>query len=49
MNRFEHMKMPVKLILQEFMNMYNLHDKIHNSFVYMQIKQGMYSLPKQEY
>ena len=42
MDRVEYMKIPVKLILQEFMDTYNLHDKIQNGFIYMQIKQEIY-------
>ena len=46
MDRFEYMKIPVKLIPQEFMDAYKLHDKIKNGFVYMQIEKGMYGLPQ---
>lgn len=46
MNRFEYMKIPFKLIPQEFMDVYNIQDKIKNGFVYIQIEKGMYSLPQ---
>ena len=48
MDRCENMKMLVKLIPQEFMDVYNLHDKMQNLWVYMQIKQKMYDLHRLE-
>ena len=44
MDRFEYMKIPVKLIQQKFMDAWNLHDKIRNGFIYIHIKQRMYDL-----
>ena len=37
MDRFEYMKMAVELIPTKFMETYNLHTKIKNGFIYMQI------------
>ena len=46
MYRFEYMRIPVKLIPEHFMVLYQLHDKIKNGHVYMQIERGMYGLPQ---
>ncbi len=46
MTRKEYMRMPVKLIPDEFMIAYNLHDKILNGYIYMEIRKGMYGLPQ---
>ena len=46
MDRHEHMRMPVKLIPEEFIQEYNLQDKIYNGYIYMEIRKGMYGLPQ---
>ena len=38
--------MPVDLIPPEFMDLYELHDKVKNGYVYMEIQRGMYGLPQ---
>ena len=40
------MRMPINLIPEEFATLYNLHEKVKNGFVYMQIEKGMYGLPQ---
>ena len=44
MKRREYMRIPVKLIPQEFMELYKLKDKIHKEHVYLEIQKGMYGL-----
>ena len=44
LDRYEYMKMPVDLIPDNIMNLYNLHNKVKNGFVYMQIQRGLYGL-----
>ena len=46
LDRYKYMKMPVKLIPEEFMIEYNLYDKAKEGFIYMEIIRGMYGLPK---
>ena len=46
LDQYEYMKMPVDLILDNIMNLYNLHNKVKNGFVYMQIQRGLYVLPQ---
>ena len=45
MERKEYMRIPVKLIPKEFMDEYNLHDKIHKGHIYYEICKGIYGLP----
>jgi len=36
------MKIPIKLIPEEFMIKYNLYEKAKEGFIYMEITRGMY-------
>jgi hypothetical protein len=38
--------MPAQLIPNTFIKAYNLRPKIHNGFLYMEIRKGMYGLPQ---
>ena len=42
----EYMFIETKLIPQEFIEEYNLQDKIHNGKIYVKINKGMYGLPQ---
>lgn len=46
LDRFEYMKMPAKLIPVEFMDKYQLHDKVYKGYIYMEIQKGIYHLPQ---
>ncbi len=46
MDRHEFMHMPIDLISRAFIDKYNLHPKVKNGYVYMQIVKGMYGLPQ---
>ena len=46
MARQEYMKMKVELVPEEFLELYNLHDKIYNGYLYMKIQRRMYGLPQ---
>ena len=46
MDRFEYMKIPFELIVEEFQKTYNLHPLIKNGHIYMQIERGIYRLPQ---
>ena len=37
LDRFEYMCIPINIIPDKFSHEYNLHNKVHNGFVYMQI------------
>ena len=38
--------MPIKLIPQEFIDLYDLTTKVKNEYVYIEIQKGMYGLPQ---
>ena len=46
LDQYEYMKMPVDLIPDNIMDLYNLHNKVKNGLVYMQIQRGLYGLPQ---
>ena len=46
MERYEYMKIPIDIIPQDIIDRYNLMDKVHNGYVYVEIRKGMYGLPQ---
>ena len=46
LNRNEYTRIPIKLIPQEFIDLYDLTPKVKNGYVYMEISRGMYGLPQ---
>ena len=46
MERKEYLRIAVNLIPQEFMDLYGLHDKVKNGYVYCEMVRGMYELPQ---
>ena len=46
MERFEYMRMPIKLIPQAIIDLYDLEPKVKNGHVYLEISRGMYGLPQ---
>ena len=46
MERYEYMRMHMKLIPEEIIDLYNLHDKVKGEYSYMEIRAGMYGLPQ---
>ena len=46
LDRFEYMQIPVKLIPEDFIVLYQLHDKIKDGHIHMQIECSMYGLPQ---
>lgn len=45
MSKFEYMRIPVRDIPACIMEQYQLWDKVHNGFVYVEISKGMYGIP----
>ena len=41
MDRYEYMKLPIKLIPQEVVDQYHLLDLVSDGFIYMEIRKGM--------
>jgi hypothetical protein len=46
MARYEYMRIPVWAIPDSIMDLYNLHDLVEDSFVWVEIRKGMYGLPQ---
>jgi hypothetical protein len=46
MERYEYMRIPLDMIPQAIIDQYNLTPLIHNGFVYVEIRRGMYGLPQ---
>jgi hypothetical protein len=46
MDRYEYMRIPVHQIPEAIFEIYNLKDLVHNGFVYVEIRKGMYGLPQ---
>ena len=40
------MRTPIKLIPQEFIDLYDLARKVKNGYIYTEISRGMYGLPQ---
>ena len=46
LDRNEYTRIPIKLIPQEFTDLYDLAPKVKNGYIYMEISRGMYGLPQ---
>ena len=46
LGRFEYTIIPVNLIPEEFIDLYDLAPKVQNKYVYIVVKQGMYGSPQ---
>ncbi len=45
MECYEYMRMPIDIIPQEIIDQYDLLPLVHNGYVYIEIRKGMYGLP----
>ena len=46
MPRYEYMRLRVDLIPEEIIIQYNLRPLVHNGYIYIEIRKGMYGLPQ---
>ena len=46
MERYEYMRIPIHMIPECIMTLYNLNDLVHRGHVYVEIRKGMYGLPQ---
>ena len=46
LDRYEYMRIPINLIPQEFIDLYDTAPKVKNGYVYMEIRRGIYGLPQ---
>eukprot|EP00804_Cyclotella_cryptica_P011478 CCRYP_016405-RA/>CCRYP_016405-RA protein AED:0.32 eAED:0.32 QI:0/0/0/1/0/0/3/0/516 len=48
LDRYEYMRMPIKIIPDHIIDQYHLRNKVKNGYVYMEIRRAMYGLPQAE-
>ena len=46
LDRYEYMRIPCAMLPDDIMDHYNLHQLVHNGYVYCEIRRGMYGLPQ---
>ena len=46
LERYKYTRIPINLIPQEFIDLYDLGSELKNGYVYIEIQQGMYGLPQ---
>lgn len=46
MERYEYICLPVHMIPDSIMELYELHNLVHHDHVYVEIRKGMYGLPQ---
>ena len=46
MTRYEYMRLSITIIPQDIIKQYNLPPLVSNSYIYIEIQQGMYRLPQ---
>ena len=46
MHRPDYMRIPIELIPQEIIDVYNLLPLVHNEYISIRINKGMYGLPQ---
>ena len=43
---YEYVRIPLHMLPESIMDLYELHDKISNGHVYAEVRKGMYGLPQ---
>jgi hypothetical protein len=46
LERYEYVRIPVSMVPGKFMDEYNLHSLVHNGYLYVEVRKGMYGLPQ---
>jgi hypothetical protein len=46
LERFEYVRIPVSMVPDNIMEKYNLHALVHNGYLYIKVRKGMYGLPQ---
>jgi hypothetical protein len=46
LDEYEYARIPVSMLPAHILDLYNLHDKVDNDFVYAEVRKGMYGLPQ---
>jgi hypothetical protein len=48
LERYEYLCIPVSMVPDKIMDEYNLHALVHNGYLYVEVRKGMYGLPQAE-
>jgi hypothetical protein len=46
LERYEYIRIPISMVPDKIMDEYNLHALVHNSYLYIEVRKGMYGLPQ---
>jgi hypothetical protein len=46
LERYEYVCIPISMVPDEIMDEYNLHALVHNGYLYIEVRKGMYGLPQ---
>jgi hypothetical protein len=46
LERYEYVCIPISMIPNKIMDEYNLHALVHNGYLYVEVRKGMYGLPQ---
>jgi hypothetical protein len=46
LERYEYVCIPISMVPDDIMHEYNLHILVHNGYLYVEIRKGMYGLPQ---
>jgi hypothetical protein len=46
LERYEYVRIPVSMVPEKIMDEYNLHALVHNRYLFVEVRKGMYGLPQ---
>jgi hypothetical protein len=46
LERYEYVRIPVSMVVDKIMDENNLHAMVHNGYLYVEVRKGMYGLPQ---
>jgi hypothetical protein len=46
LDEYKYVRIPIHMLPDAIMNLYNLHDKVVDGYVYAKVRKGMYGLPQ---
>jgi hypothetical protein len=46
LGRYEYVRIPVNMVPEESMAEYNFHGMVHNIYLYVEVRKGMYGFPQ---
>jgi hypothetical protein len=46
LERYEYVRIPISMVTDKIMDEYNLQALVHNGYLYVEVRKGMYGLPQ---